>query len=65
MSSAYSFSLHSTPPRKPTAHHCNAERKHNPFRALSNTDLQPLAQNLFGNYNPHQPNSSNAVRSLR
>lgn len=63
MSSAYSFSLHNTPPRKPTAHHCNAERKHNPFRAFSNADLQPLAQNLFGTHN--HPNPSNALRSLR
>lgn len=65
MSSDYSFSLNSTPPRKPTAHHCNAERKHNPFRCITNAELQPLSQNLFGNYSHSYGQPSNAVRSLR
>lgn len=62
MSSAYSFSLNSTPPRKPTAHHCNAERKHNPFRTFTHAELQPLSQNLFGSHGHAQPNALRALR---
>lgn len=62
MSSGYSFQLQSTPPRRPTAHHCNAERKLLPLRTLTHNELQPLAKNLFGTQNH---NCSNAVRSLR
>jgi hypothetical protein len=48
---SFSFGLgqDSTPPRKPTIHHCNADRKNNPYKCLNQTELEPICKNLFGN----------------
>lgn len=39
--------LYITPARRTTEHHCNAERKRQPFLNLSDNDLAPLCRNLF------------------
>lgn len=58
-----------TPPRKPSAHHCNAERKNNPFKTLRENDLAPLSRNLFGNFEGgtmyNSGNNSAQLRSFR
>ena len=44
----YEYSISSTPPKKPSTHHCNADRKNNPFRAYTQEELNPIRRNLFG-----------------
>ena len=43
----YSSEVYITPSRKPTEHHCNADKKEQSFVSLSEQDLAPLCRNLF------------------
>lgn len=36
-----------TPSRKPTQHHCNADRKHNFHTAIEQNNLGPICRKLF------------------
>jgi hypothetical protein len=36
-----------TPSRKPTPHHCNADKKQRPFCKLDSTALAPICRNIF------------------
>lgn len=49
MSSSYfqPFAQQTTPPKKPSLHHCNADRKNNPYRCIDEAQLNPLRRNLF------------------
>lgn len=44
------YSMLQTPTRKPTAHHCNAERKVMPYVNITQSDFSSASRNLFGNY---------------
>ena len=46
-SNHYSSALYVTPARKTAQHHCNAERKRQPFANLSENDFAPVCRNLF------------------
>ena len=54
---SYHSELFLTPSRKPTQHHCNADRKHAPFKALDEAALAPLCKNLFGERMDFQSNN--------
>ncbi len=62
------YSLLQTPTRKPTAHHCNAERKVMPCVMISQSNLSSVSRNLFGNYdnsNVYNMNSGCNARLFR
>lgn len=42
-----------TPSRKPTQHHCNADKKHTPFLQVDPAALAPLCRNLFAETPDH------------
>ena len=46
----YSYEQLITPSRKPTQHHCNADKKQNPFCRLDESVLAPICRNLFEDY---------------
>jgi hypothetical protein len=41
--------FYNTPSRKPTEHHCNADKKNNPFLTLDTQSVTSIAKNLFNN----------------
>ncbi len=45
---SYEYSSSSTPPKKTSTHHCNADKKNNPFRSYHQDELNPIRRNLFG-----------------
>lgn len=47
-SSTYKSDSYITPSRKPSQHHCNADKKQHPFTVLDEADLAPICRNLFG-----------------
>ena len=58
------YSFLQTPTRKPTEHHCNAERKVMPYAVITQSDLSSVSRNLFGNYdNSNAYNMSSACNA--
>ena len=55
----------STPSRRPSEHHCNADRKQNPTIRLEETVLTSLSRNLFGSPPHNPPNRTHAPKCLR
>ena len=55
-----------TPAKRTREHHCNAERKRQPFMPLSDNTLAPLCRNLFSDQGYGMPNyAPTHARQLR
>jgi hypothetical protein len=61
---SYNSQTYFTPSRKPTQHHCNADRKQAPFVNLDQETLAPLCRNLFGDRQEIRPSVPNVNAKL-